>query len=153
MRLEELTRIELIFPSLPGADGPTILLALADRIAAAGVVDDSRLLYRKLAEREELGSTGIGHGVAIPHCKIPKLTEAVLAIGIAAEAIDFGALDQQPVRLFFVVLSPEGAPAVHLQVLSAISRWVKAGVNLDRLLAHRDPEAILASLASPAEVR
>jgi len=137
-----LTRPELIFSDLPVTDRRGVLLALAERVAATGLVKDAGALYRALAEREQLGSTGVGGGVAIPHCKVKGLEQGILAVGIARPPVDFGAADGQPVSLFFLVLSPDHSPAEHLQMLSRISRWVRANGNVDALLRLGDSEAI-----------
>ena len=121
MHLATLTRPELIFPDLgsAGRSEQNVLDELAARVAAAGAVPDARELSARLAEREALGSTGVGGGVAIPHCKLNGLSRAILAIGIAPEGIEFRAVDALPVRLFFLVVSPSQSPAEHLQVLAA----------------------------------
>ncbi len=145
MRLASLTRPELIFPDLAGAPGgnrDTVLRELAGRIAKAGVVRDPEDLFQKLWEREQLGSTGIGSGIAIPHCKLPGLSHGIVAIGLVPAGVDFGAVDGQPVRLLFLVLSPSASPGEHLQVLATISRWVKAG-RAERILALREPAAVV----------
>lgn len=149
MRLASLTRPELIFPDLPSTDRAAVLRDLSDRIAAQGLVRDSRELFQKLWEREQLGSTGVGSGVAIPHCKLPGLRQGVVAVGMVPGGVDFGAPDGQPVRLLFVVLSPSAAPAEHLQVLATISRWIKANANGDRILELRDPAAVVQLLEGP----
>lgn len=141
MRLASLTRPELIFPDLLSRDRDAVLRELAGRIAKAGVVRDPEDLFQKLAEREQLGSTGIGSGVAIPHCKLPGLSHGIVAIGMVPDGVDFGAADGQPVRLLFVVLSPSASPGEHLQVLATISRWIKG--NADRILELRDPAAVV----------
>ena len=143
MRLSSLTRPDLIFLDLPGADGPTVLRAFAERVVERGVVGDADTLYRRLLEREKLGTTALGHGVAVPHCKIDGLSEVVVAVGIFRRGIDFEAADGEPVKLLFLVISPNDAPAAHLQSLSAISRWVKANDHVDKILEVEDPQAIL----------
>ncbi|HEX2253580.1 MAG TPA: PTS sugar transporter subunit IIA [Thermoanaerobaculia bacterium] len=142
MNLASLTEPELVFPDLPGDDVSSVLHSLARRVAELGYVTDSDHLHAKLIEREQLGSTGIGSGVAIPHCKMAGLSRAVLAVAQTRRPVDFGAVDGQPVRLFFLVISPADSPAVHLQVLSSISRWVKADHHVERLLGTRDRAAI-----------
>jgi PTS system nitrogen regulatory IIA component len=137
-----LTRPELIFSDLPATDCRGVLRALADRVAATGLAGDAGALYRALLEREQLGSTGIGHGVAIPHCKLHGLEQCILAVGIARPPVDFGAADGEPVSLFFLVLSPDHNPAEHLQVLARISRWVRADRHVDELLGLPDRQAI-----------
>ncbi len=141
MRLASLTRPELIFPDLLAQDRASALRELAGRIARAGVVRDADDLFQKLWEREQLGSTGIGSAVAIPHCKLPGLSHGVVAIGMVPGGVDFGAADGQPVKLLFVVLSPSASPGEHLQVLATISRWIKG--HADRLLELRDPAAVV----------
>lgn len=141
--LSQLTRSDLVFPDLPGSDRATVLKGLADRIAPYVPGTAAEELYRKLVEREELGSTGIGAGVAIPHCKTKGLDRAVLAVAVVRDGIDFQAVDGRPVRLFFLLVSPQDTPAMHLQILASISRWVKNGRHVDRILGNPDREAIL----------
>jgi PTS system nitrogen regulatory IIA component len=134
MRLGSLTRPDLVFPDLAAADREQVLRSFAERIAGHGLVRDADTLYQRLAEREQLGSTGIGGGIAIPHCKLDGLKQGMVAIGRVREGVDFGAADGQPVRLFFLVISPSQAPAEHLQALAAISRWIKGGGRAQALL-------------------
>jgi PTS system nitrogen regulatory IIA component len=142
VRLGSLTRPELIFPDLPATDRPQVLRAFADRVAQRGLVRDAAELYQKLWEREQLGSTGVGSGIAIPHCKLKGLARGVVAVGIVPEGVDFEAVDGQPVKVFFLVVSPSESPAEHLQVLAAISRWVKSNRHAERILALRDPQEV-----------
>jgi mannitol/fructose-specific phosphotransferase system IIA component (Ntr-type) len=139
VRLGSLTRPDLIFPDLPAADRPEVLRALADRVAALGVVANGADLFQRLWEREQLGSTGIGAGIAIPHCKLPGLAHGIVAVGLVPGGVDFGAADGRPVKVLFLVVSPSDAPAEHLQILAAISRWVRAGHHAERILALREP--------------
>lgn len=146
MGLGSLTRPDLIFTDLPAVDRTQVLHALADRIARRGGVRDPEELFRKLWEREQLGSTGIGGGVAIPHCKLPglaaEMTKGIVALGLVPEGVGFGAVDGKPVCLFFVVISPSESPAAHLQVLAILSRWIKSGRHVEGILSLRDPQAI-----------
>ncbi|MFL6258432.1 MAG: PTS sugar transporter subunit IIA [Thermoanaerobaculia bacterium] len=142
MGLGALARPGLIFPDLCATDSQGVLRSLAGRVAAQGLVGDGEDLFQKLWEREQLGSTGIGQGVAIPHCKLKGLARGVVAVGLVPEGVDFGAVDGQPVKVFFLVVSPAGSPAEHLQILAAISRWIRADDHAGRLLALRDPAAV-----------
>ena len=151
LRLGALVRPELIFHNLTCADGPTALRAFAGRIAERGVVDDADELYRRLLEREKLGSTALGHGVAVPHCKLDGLKEVVVAIGLCQHGIEFAAEDRDPVRLLFLVISPSAEPAAHLQSLAAISRWVKEDSNVERILVLEDAESIVELLHQSTE--
>lgn len=140
--LDELTAIDRIYPGLTGTNGTSVLREISELLAAQGIVSNAAKLHEKLMEREELCSTGVGRGVAIPHCKLNGIDKVLVAIGVAAEPVPFGAVDGEPVQLFFVVISPSRSPAAHLQSLAAISRWVK----------EHDPVDQLAKLESAAEI-
>ncbi len=124
--------------SLPGAVDPRFVFTdlqastleggvteMAHRLAGAGAVRDPAGLARRLLERERLGCTGLGSGVAIPHCKLGEVKDIVLAIGTSQAGIDFHAADGVPVRLIFLILSPGDKPALHLQALARISRLLR----------------------------
>ncbi len=151
MELSTLTRPELIFPELPGSDRASVLFAFSECMVEQGIVSDARELHRKLLERESLCSTGVGNGVAIPHCKVKKLDRVVIALAILQEAVEFGASDEQAVRLLFLVLSPEKSPAAHLKSLAAISKWVQADAHVERILEQPDRESILDLLRQPTQ--
>jgi PTS system nitrogen regulatory IIA component len=140
--LGSLTRPDLVFTGLPAADRQEVLHALADRVAALGLVKSGDGLFEKLWEREQLGSTGIGSGIAIPHCKLPGLTQGIVAVGLVPGGVEFGAADGRPVKVLFLVVSPSGSPAEHLQILAAISRWARGGQHAERILALHDAAAV-----------
>ena len=146
LNLSELTEAALIDTDLAGAERNSVLQALADLVARQGVIDDRELLVERLAKRESLGSTGIGHGIAVPHCRLPGLGRVVLAIGICRQAIPFEALDGAPVRMFFLVISPEESPAAHLRCLAAIAHWVKDGKRREELFTVTDPDELFRRL-------
>lgn len=148
--LGSLIRPQLIFADLPAADRSEVLRAFADRVAVQGLVKSGADLFQKLWEREQLGSTGIGLGVAIPHCKLPGLAQGVVAVGLVPGGVDFGAADGRPVQVLFLVISPSGAPAEHLQILAAISRWLRVDAHADRLVSLRDPAAVYHLLTDEA---
>lgn len=146
MFLDSLADPELVFPDLPAFDVESLLRTFARRIVEHSELDDPDRLFEGLWEREKLASTGIGNGIAVPHCKLAGLDSVLLAVGHVAEGIDFSAVDGAPVRLFFVVVSPESQPAAHLHCLSAISKWIKESGQAEALLELQDPAAIYASL-------
>jgi PTS system nitrogen regulatory IIA component len=137
-----LTERELIFPDLVGTDRPAVLRFMSDRVAGSGAAIDPDLMYRRLVEREELGSTAIGSGVAIPHCKMDDLDRVLVAVGLSHEGVEYESEDGKPVRLFFLVVSPSDKPAAHLRSLAAISKWVKADRHVERLLELDQPDDI-----------
>lgn len=115
----------LVFPDLAGKTLEDVLREMAAGLARAGVVHDPQDLERRLVEREAMGSTGLGGGLAIPHCKVRDLADVVLAVGISRSGIDFHSSDGVPVTLIFLVLSPADAPALHLQALARLSRVMR----------------------------
>jgi nitrogen PTS system EIIA component len=145
--LGELTRPDLIFTDLPATDRQEALRALAGHVAERGLVTSGEDLFQKLWEREQLGSTGIGSGIAIPHCKLAGLKRGIVAVGLigqgqAGQGVDFGAADGKPVQVLFLVVSPSNSPAEHLQILAALSRWVRADGHAEKILSLRDPAAV-----------
>ncbi|MCP4006858.1 MAG: PTS sugar transporter subunit IIA [bacterium] len=147
MNLDSLLDPKLVFSDLACLDRPTLLRALAERIVDTGRLGDVEELYERLWEREQLGSTGIGAGVAVPHCKMSSIDQVVVAVALLPEGVDFSAIDDQPVQLVFLVVSPEDQPAAHLHCLAAISKWIKAGRHVERMLETRDPSSIFSLLS------
>ena len=123
---------------------------LVNRVVEAGVVEDADLMYERLVEREELGSTAIGQGVAIPHCKMEKLDRVVMAVGLSRRGVEFESEDGEPVQLFFLIVSPADTPAAHLRSLAAISKWVKADRHVERLLQLEESDDIWTLLKEEA---
>ena len=124
--------------------------------AAAECFEDSsgmptQLVVKALLERERLGSTSVGDGFAIPHCKIDGLKQLELSLIRFSEPVDFGAANDEPVRFFFVVVSPPDQPAAHLQLLSQIARVLKRKELRDELLHGSDPEEIIESIRNASE--
>src|SRR5687768_15887926 len=115
MNLRHLVDPDLIFDDLAPGGRDAVLRGLAERLESGGSIRNADDLYARLREREELGSTAIGRGVAIPHCKLPDLERALVAIGVVPRGVEGETPDREPVRLFFLVVSPEGSPAQHLQ--------------------------------------
>jgi PTS system nitrogen regulatory IIA component len=134
---------ERVFPELSGQTREEVLRDLSQRLAETGAVPNAEELARNLIERERLGCTGVGGGIAIPHCKLKNLSSIVMAIGRCPEPIDFRAPDGVLVSLLFLILSPADAPALHLQALARVSRWLKTPGVAERLLRAKTAEEIL----------
>ena len=101
-------------------------------------------IYEALLQRERLGSTGIGEGIAIPHGKLPGLTRIFGLVARLDKPVDFEALDDQPVDVLFLLLAPEGAGADHLKALARVARVLREPGLIERLRATRDATAIYA---------
>jgi PTS system nitrogen regulatory IIA component len=110
----------------------------------------AREIFDTLLQRERLGSTGLGRGIAIPHVKFKALKGMVCLFARLAEPIDFEAVDEQPVDLIFLLLAPEHASGDHLKALARISRLVRDPRALERLRAAKDENALHAILTEAA---
>ena len=118
--------------------------------AAALTGQSDRAILEILLQREKLGSTGVGNGVAIPHGKLPKLNQVFGLFARLDRPIDFDALDGQQVDLIFLLLAPEGAGADHLKALARVARVLRDPEVARKLRESRDAEAIYAVLALPS---
>lgn len=137
--MEAVYHLEPEAVALGAVDGKAAALAALAGLFAAGYSLDGPTVLEALEEREALGSTGFGHGVAIPHARLPGLTRPVAALLKLAKPIDFAAADAVPVELLFGLLSPEGCGVAHLHALAAISRTVRH--DADRGLLRGAPSA------------
>lgn len=135
MRLNEYLRADLVLPHLRAEDRRSVLHALADHLAGHAVVPDGAEVEDALRAREEAHTTVMGHGMALPHATIPGLSRPVLMVALAEDPVQFGPDDTEPVRLFFVLLSPPGREGEHIKLLARICRLVRHPGFVDELLA------------------
>ena len=127
MKIAEFLREDLILSDLQAADKPGALAELTSVLARANAGLSQQKLTEVLLEREKLGSTGIGEGVAIPHGKLPGVPGLLAAFGRSLKGVEFAAIDGRPAQLFFVLFAPENSAGVHLKALARISRLFKSG--------------------------
>ncbi len=128
------------------ASGKKALLAeLASRAATLFKLDERRLFDRVL-ERERLGSTGIGGGIAVPHARMAGLTAPVGLFARLVQPIDFDSIDERPVDIVFLLIAPEGAGADHLKALARVSRLLRDRALVDKLRATDNADALYALL-------
>ncbi|HEX6306688.1 MAG TPA: PTS sugar transporter subunit IIA [Longimicrobiales bacterium] len=144
--MSELLSIERIKIPLEARNKDDLLTELVGVIAGDVAAGDREDVLRAVAEREAVLSTGIGHGVAIPHGKSPAVGDLRMAAGRAAEPIEFDALDGQPVSLFFLLVGPESAAGPHIKALSRISRLVRRDDVRQKLVAARTPQEFMHAL-------
>ncbi len=148
MQLGEYLDSAAVCADLSARNKNDILAEMVGLLAGAHPGLDRERALRVLRERERLGTTGIGDGVAIPHGKIAGLSRLVLAVGRSREGIDFEALDQRPCHIFFLVLAPEQAAGQHLRLLAHVSRLLKGEDFKNALLAAPDADSLLKLLAT-----
>jgi PTS system nitrogen regulatory IIA component len=151
MTLTDLVAPQAVIPSLKVNNKKQALQEIAAKASAISERPE-RDIFDVLIQREKLGSTAIGNGIAIPHGKLGKLNRLVGLFARLDRPIDFDALDGQPVDLIFVLLAPEGAGADHLKALARIARMLRDHELANKLRDARDAEAIYAVLAMPTPV-
>lgn len=127
MRLEQLLKLEYLNDNLLAKNKTEALAELSEMIIKGPLKLNKSQIYDVLQQREKLGSTGIGDGVAIPHGKIGDLEELIVAFGRSRNGVAFDSIDGKPVHLFFLLLAPENSTGQHLKVLAKISKMLKAG--------------------------
>lgn len=134
---------QAVLPALRVNGKKQALQELASQAARLTSLPDTAI-YEALLQRERLGSTGIGEGIAIPHGKLPGLTRIFGMVARLEKPIDFEALDGQPVDVLFLLLAPEGAGADHLKALARVARVLREPGLIERVRATRDATAIYA---------
>jgi len=125
MKITEMLKREFVLEQLKAGNKRDALAELAGVFAQGRIKVDSEAVLHVLLERERLGSTGIGDGIAIPHGKLTGLEEMVVSFGRSREGIAFEAMDGKPVHLFFLLMAPENSAGQHLKALAKISRMLK----------------------------
>src|ERR1700712_160220 len=148
MPITDLVAPEAILPALKVNSKKQALQELAAR-AAELTGQNERAIFEVLLQREKLGTTAVGYGVAIPHGKLPKLDKLFGLFARLERPIDFEALDGQPIDLVFLLLAPEGAGADHLRALARVARLLRDPEVARKLRESRDAEALYAVLAMP----
>ena len=136
--LDILTSEALVAPDLAGADKTAVLRELALHLAQSHPTIDPERLVEVLWERERLGSTAIGDGIAIPHGKLAGLSGVIGAFGRHPAGVDFESLDGSPTHLFFLLVAPEDSVGQHLKALARVSRLLKDRAFRERLLTASD---------------
>ncbi|PJE37333.1 PTS lactose transporter subunit IIC [Pseudooceanicola lipolyticus] len=122
-------------------------------VAAASYGLNSSETVEALLERETLGPTGVGHGVALPHARITKLDDVVGIFVMLEKPLDFGAVDRQPVDIAFALFAPEESGVEHLKALALVSRTLRDAALCAKLRANRESAALYALLTEPNSVK
>ena len=148
MKIVDLIKREMIVPALVATDKRGLLEELASYMAEHHARIDRAALARVLVEREQLASTAIGEGVAIPHGKLGSVGEIVACLGRARAGVEFDSMDGQPTFLFFVLVAPESSTGAHLKALARISRVFKDPEFRKRLLEAPDAETMYSVVAA-----
>lgn len=152
MKLCDFVSAAAIIPALEATDRNGVIRELVNALAAAGRIAeaDAAEIAKKVIQRENQGSMGLGKGVAVPHCKLESLEGVAAAIGLAPAGIDFSALDRAPVYIVFLVLSPQFHPEQHLAAMENIIRHVQRD-NFRRFLRQAKSRQEIVDLLKEAD--
>jgi PTS system nitrogen regulatory IIA component len=142
MKLSDILKPELIIPNLKAQDKKGVLEELAQIVTQQEPSLSKGSLLQVLLERERLGSTGIGDGIALPHGKLKELDHLCISFGRSAGGLDFDSIDEKPAYVFFLLLAPENSAGVHLRALAKISRILKDGNFRRRLMGAQSGQEI-----------
>ncbi|MBK1624625.1 MULTISPECIES: PTS IIA-like nitrogen regulatory protein PtsN [Hyphomicrobiales] len=145
MDLSDLLKPEAVVPNLKAVSKKQVIQDLCAKAARLTGLSE-RELFDTILQRERLGSTGVGQGVAIPHGKPRQIDKITGVFARLSKPVDFESLDDQPVDLVFLLLAPEGAGADHLKALARIARVLRDGQVAAKLRATTDPDAIYSLL-------
>lgn len=142
MKLADILRKNRVLAKLSAGNKEDVLAELAQVLVATGDIREAGSAVQVLLERERLGSTGIGEGIAIPHGKLRDLEGVVAVFGRSPEGIDFDSMDGAPVHIFFLLLAPENSASAHLKALARISRLLKDRSFREKLLKTDSSETL-----------
>lgn len=153
MRIADILDRDSIIEELSYRDKEGVLRELVALLAKGGKVKDEAKALEVLLEREKLGSTGIGEGIAIPHGKLPDLDRIICAFGRSSKGVDFDAVDGNPVHLVFLLLAPENSTTEHLKALARLSRLLKDPLIRKKLLKAEGREALYRTIVEGDETQ
>ncbi|MEZ7890806.1 MAG: PTS sugar transporter subunit IIA [Candidatus Wallbacteria bacterium] len=147
MRLTNLINEELIELELKASKKEDVILEMVTLLEKAGKVSDREIYFKSVIERENLGSTGIGKGIAIPHGKSDVINEVSIAFGRSTRGIDFDSLDDKPVNLVFLLAAPKNVGGVYLKALAQLSRLLRQQEFRESILSANNKSEVLDILA------
>jgi len=147
MNLKTVLTADTINLNLKGATKKDIINELLDILISAGKIKDRTAALNAVMDREEKMSTGMKHGIAIPHGKCAAIQDLVACIGVSENPVDFDSLDHQPCRIFIMTLSPVEKTGPHLQFLAEVSLLFKSSEKREEILKAKTPEEVLKILA------
>jgi PTS system nitrogen regulatory IIA component len=147
MNLKSILTAETIKLNLKGSTKEEIINELLDILVAAGKIHDRKAAHEAVMDREQKMSTGMKHGIAIPHGKSATINDLVACIGVSDNPVDFDSLDHEPSRIFILTLSPVEKTGPHLQFLAEISLLFKSAEKRQEIINATSPDAILKVLA------
>lgn len=151
MKIVDLLHPETIISNLQSRTKDDVLAELAEALFKFDESLDRTEVIKVLHERERLGSTGIGDGVAIPHGKLKSLDKLLIAFARSVDGVEFDAMDGKPAHLFFLLVAPEESVGVHLKMLARISKILKNKATREQLVQATDAQELYKIIADEEE--
>jgi PTS system nitrogen regulatory IIA component len=151
MKIMDYLNEEWVIPDLKGTDKPSILKELSGVLVKPCQVSSVEELVQVLLDREKLGSTGIGEGIAIPHGRLKKLKRFYISFGRSLNGVDFDSIDRKPSQLFFLVMAPENSAVDNLKLLSRIVTLLKEPSFKKRLMEIPSPKELFQIISEEDE--
>ncbi|MFO7930268.1 MAG: PTS sugar transporter subunit IIA [Desulfosalsimonas sp.] len=145
MKILDYISSETTLTELASTDKKGVIDELAEPVAGQTGINH-REIVRVLIERERLGSTGIGDGIAIPHGKIVSLDSLVLGFGLSRKGVNFEAIDGKPTHIFFLLLSPDNSTGIHLRILARISKLLRDESFKQQLMRSKTPDDVIETI-------
>ena len=147
MKIMDIFRKEYIIEELKAKTKRDVLTELSGVIRREDGTINHELVVNTLLDREKLGSTGIGDGIAIPHGKLADLDELIVSFGRSREGVEFDSMDGKPANLFFLLLAPENTTGLHLKVLAKISKMLKDNAFRKKLIEAKSKDELYLIIA------
>lgn len=141
MRLTDVLNKDLIKIPLSGTDRDQSIKELIHLLNEKKSITKEDTIFQAVLEREKIMTTGVGNGIAIPHCKHQDSPDFAVSLGIKPDGIDFESIDKKPVKIIFLLVGPENNPGLHIKLLSRISRLMSNEELRQDLIASKDPES------------
>ncbi len=132
MKLYNLLMQDMVIAELESQDREGVLKEMVVFLKKKNIIAKDKELFEKLLQREKLGSTAIGEGVAIPHCKMKGIKNPVVMLAVSKKNVDYQSLDGKPTYVFFLVVSSPDNPSLNLQILAVIARFVRKSSSLEK---------------------
>ncbi len=143
MKIHSLLSEDTVMPELAAQERDAVIEEMVQFLKSKEKIVKDKDLYDKLMQREKLGSTAIGEGIAIPHCKLKELTAPLVALAVSRKGVPFEAIDGKPTYIFFLVVSSPDNPSLNLQILAAIAQLVRKSSSLSKkILGAKTPRKI-----------
>jgi len=143
MKLGEILDESLIKIPIENIEKKAIIKEMIDVLDGSGKIKEKESVLQAVLEREQMMSTGIGNGVAIPHGKSAGSEDLIVSLGITSEEVDFEALDNKPVRIVFLLTGPQTASNLHIKMLSRISRLLNQSSFRNKLIECQNPKEVM----------